>query len=1203
MLLLSMVSTSIFAIGNALPKGTMPENGKKYYIYADTKQSGDTYVARYLYDNNGTLATSTELNDSNEKFVWTCIQNSDETYSLQNNSGNYLANNGSYHISIGTTAAKYLFKNDAMHNGISIYNAATYNGGKYMVTKADGTAYNRNSTAINDGIWCSDYVFIPYTESTGNSMIISTNIPDAGSIIVNGTKKPLPYTIWESDFKAPYIITAEANGSYTFQGFYDGDTPVGEKLELETIEDQKSYEARFEAKSIFSTAENLVPVHIDSNRRNGYCIRMNSKENYNTVNSGSATYEENEIWYLVGNAEEFKMYNKLTGMNLALKLAGNGQDSPASLDAEGTALCLVAQEDGSYGICPVDAKGQSLNMHGGNGKDIKLYGINDSASKWLFSIVSSNPLTINYNTNTEGAYETNYKIGELTINLNGTTSTSMLEMNNLPTSSKLYFPEGSATFGMSVGNILRGWKMDINGDTSIENKEITESGLEVNVNITVDENNKYQYLYYSPGPGGHPYRIPAIATTANGYVFAINDFRPCGGDIGNGDVDLVMRHSTAAGSDWDGHSWTNEIKIVDGEGHEAHSRGETWKVGFGDPAVVADRENNEILVMSVCGNRLCWNGNYGAGTADNPENPNRIARTYIKFNEETQQWVIGQPEEVTYDIYPLFEDENKVHVGSMFIGAGRIAQSSKIKVGTHYRIYCAVWAVETGSSRYHNYAIYSDDFGKSWNVLGKLGWENCPAKYGNEPKCEELPDGSVLLSSRKGYGRYFNVFRYTDIENGKGEWMGEVSTDAVGDLEWGGNDTNGEPLRIGNVLFQSAPTGSGRSDVAVFYKILSNNPADYTPTALSNGWTKIAITDKESAYSSMCILPGREEIGFFYEEAPGGYSMVYVPLKLEDILSEEAYNATKQDEEPFAYNKGLLYTYINKFENAVSESKKEYFNALQLQASNADSCYYVSTNAQEDSEGPIANLVDGSNDTHFHSEYRTNVGEEHYIQVKLGEGNELSAFGFRYATRKAETNFPAVIDVYGSTDGTNFTKITTVKNLPTGNTSSSVIYTSDEIVCDEAYSYLRFTVTANNSGNKEAGGHYYFHMAEFCLLTATELPEELAVATEAANEAIAAAKSAFETAETAEEFEAAVKAIKDAYKAFLAATGNDTENEEDDDNDNDDKNEGDNDDESVIENIEAMKENVVIFDFTGRKVNSITASGIYIVNGKKVLIK
>ena len=42
---------------------------------------------------------------------------------------------------------------------------------------------------------------------------------------------------------------------------------------------------------------------------------------------------------------------------------------------------------------------------------------------------------------------------------------------------------------------------------------------------------------------------------------------------------------------------------------------------------------------------------------------------------------------------------------------------------------------------------------------------------------------------------------------------------------------------------------------------------------------------------------------------------------------------------------------------------------------------------------------------------------------------------------------------------------------------------------------------------------------------------------------------------------------------------------------------------TAIENVEVENASNVIYDLTGRKVEAITAPGIYIVNGKKVLVK
>ena len=624
------------------------------------------------------------------------------------------------------------------------------------------------------------------------------------------------------------------------------------------------------------------PVQIPNNRDKGYAIKLGGDGA--TVTSGNASYSEEEIWYLVGDADQFRLYNMKGGKKLALKL--DGEAATMGNENEATALKLTEQAKGVYTITPADNPGLSFNMFGGAGRDIKLYSSQDEGSHWVIKeIDTSKPLVIKYNAQTEGGLETNTRIGSIAISVDGNASEIMLCKENLPKATTCYLPH-DATFSIAQGLLCHGWTMDINGGEGMEAQQLPNQGMEVTVNIDVDKDNRYQYLFYSPDEKGIPYRIPAITTTANGYVFAINDYRPCGNDIGFGEVDLVMRHSTKAGKEWDGVSWTAPVKIADGVGKEAT---ETWLTGFGDPAIVADREHNEILVMSVCGNRVCWHGNYGAGTAENPENPNRMARLRIKYNEETGEWIAGEPEEVTYEIYPLFKDKDgKAHVGSMFIGAGRIAQSSMIKVGEYYRLYCAVWAVETASYRHHNYVLYSDDFGESWNLLGELGndFNDSPAPYGNEPKCEELPDGSVLLSSRKGYGRYFNVFHYSNFEKAEGHWDGAVATDEAGDLKFGSNDTNGEPLRIGNILFQSVPTGNSRSGVSIFYRTLSDDPATYTPTELSKGWTKVQISDRGSAYSSMCILPDGN-IGIYYEEEPGGYSMVYLPVEVSKILNQK----------------------------------------------------------------------------------------------------------------------------------------------------------------------------------------------------------------------------------------------------------------------------------------------------------------------------
>lgn len=628
--------------------------------------------------------------------------------------------------------------------------------------------------------------------------------------------------------------------------------------------------------SYFSTPDNLVPVQVRSARNADYVIKVNGADNYadHAVNSGTCSYDANELWYLVGVADSFKMYSRVAGNSLALTLNGKTEGAAATLTTDGTPLCLIAQVDGTYTLSPKGAAEQSFNMYGGDGQDIKLYNATDKGSKWTFRLIDvSRSLTLNYSAQLEGGYADNTKIGEVAITIDGVKGTRMLTKDNIPTESVCYLPKG-AEFSIGTGMVCHGWTIGVEGD--VVSGVLPVEGLSVNVNIAVDKDNKYQYLYHTPDANGKPYRIPAIATAPNGTIFAISDNRPCGMDIGYGEVDIKCRISND-----NGETWGEEFFVANGKGGSSNE----MTTGYGDAAIVADRKSNRLLVMMVCGRTVCWNGRWTPEKSLTDPAVNRVARIYATYNKKNKAWEWGQPEEVTNDVYALFLKDGEPTVSSMFIGSGRIAQSSCIKVGDYYRLYCSIWTRDNG-----NRVLYSDDFGASWHILGTV--DDRPAPHGDEPKCEELPDGSVLLSSRKSYGRYFNVFRYTDAKTGAGTWEGVVATDQVGDLKWGSNSTNGESLRIGNVLFQSAPTGNGRTDVALFYKVLSGNPKEYNPTALSTGWTKIPVSTVNSAYSSLCILPDGN-IGMLYEEAPGDYSIVYVPIILRDVLPADVYKATQ----------------------------------------------------------------------------------------------------------------------------------------------------------------------------------------------------------------------------------------------------------------------------------------------------------------------
>ena len=68
-----------------------------------------------------------------------------------------------------------------------------------------------------------------------------------------------------------------------------------------------------------------------------------------------------------------------------------------------------------------------------------------------------------------------------------------------------------------------------------------------------------------------------------------------------------------------------------------------------------------------------------------------------------------------------------------------------------------------------------------------------------------------------------------------------------------------------------------------------------------------------------------------------------------------------------------------------------------------------STNAQEYSEGPMKNIVDGNTQTYFHSAWKDAINDYHYIDITLPE--PMTAFSLGYVSRRYKVA-PAVVDLF-----------------------------------------------------------------------------------------------------------------------------------------------------------------------------------------------
>lgn len=880
-----------FVAVEVVDKYAFPENGKTYYIYSDTYHNG-SFVNRYLYADDSSLKLNTAL-QLNDNYKWTCTVNNDGSMSFRNGSGKYLG----YKV-MADEPYNFAVDSTSVHNkdAVTLY-AKT--DSRYIVVHNDGSQFNHSTITYNQETeaYCTDFIFIE-SENVNLLSVVGDSKVKASATWNNETKAlPASWLVFNGDVIEEPTLSIEVEAAYSLSGLYSGENNQGETMNISSLDASLELTAKF-APAFLSQNVGDKWINIVRKTDAGHAMFLGSN-----VAGAKPTFNKKDytntgmLWSFVGTADNFKIYNYVSGEALALT------PSAASIDdiGDGTEVKMVAaadaqswhliEKDGGYAIAPVGNNDWSLNSYGGTdylGANIKFYGANDGGSHWNFDLIDVEN-TLSMGVYVDQVLESSPRVAELTLSIDGSTAQTRIE-GNVETTATYYLPKG-ATLSLSSmtyrGYDFGGFDSWADGEFSAEAFCIPEGGLWVYAYYTANDE---RTLFYSPRDG-HPYRIPAIATAPNGDIFAICDYRPCGGDIGNGEVDIVCRISSDNGVTWD-----DEIVLADGDGGSTNR----METGYGDPAIVVDRESNKILVMMVAGRTVCGDSRWDAskiGVKDAAA-VNRAARVYGTLNETTGKWEWTQPEEVTDDIYKLFLDEsNNATVTSYFIGSGKICQSRVVKKGEYYRLYCALWTRDQG-----NRVIYSDDFGGTWNVLGTIN--DRPAPNGNEPKCEELPDGTVILSSRVGGGRYFNVFTFNDNTYTTGTW-GEVANSTT--VRDGSGGTNGEIYKVKairksdgqicDVMLQSVPAGSGRTNVTVWYKEMDYT-SRYTPATFAADWTVgKQVSQKGSAYSTM-IMQADGRIGFFFEEEPSGYCMVYIPYSIEDLTSG-LYEASAENKASF----------------------------------------------------------------------------------------------------------------------------------------------------------------------------------------------------------------------------------------------------------------------------------------------------------------
>lgn len=668
-------------------------------------------------------------------------------------------------------------------------------------------------------------------------------------------------------------------------------------------------------------------VRITYSASNRYCLMVTPKETLSydgtmVRNGRTDMTHEGQLWCLVGDASGFKLYNRLAGEQYAAATGTslNGTKPLVLVSADKAAtfviqddVCLSNAADLTTGVAPVGSNGSPA------GAEFKVGFLAKSGGKsnYLFEPVRAT-LDISLQGLPDALPATHGHVARGAVTFPVAGSTRQLNYNLTPTQHTLFLPEeGMLSFTAPVCWIGFGWEgFSIDGG----NKTQTLTGVSsettgLTAHFT-ETNPDVRYLAYDGDERDIPYRIPSVTRAANGDIITMYDLRYNEADIGYYDrgfyhyrIDLVMNVSKD-----NGQTWSAEQTAAAGDNSGR------FTAAFGDAAMVADREQNLVLVLAAAGNT-------GFGTAV------KMARFYLHLNEETGEWesgylntsgnfVKGKPQDITdYMLGLKTRGGLSPQIYSAFCGSGRMAQSRLYKKDKYYRVYFTAIVKSNNTDgtwgQNGNITFYSDDFGQTWNILG----EQAAFTSSDEPKCEELPNGDIWMCARHANGRNFNVYHFTDIATGAGTWLnrrhtytGEGVTNGIYSSE---NACNGDIILVpakrksdgtsvtlalasipGRSTFTDPVWGAtGRRHVSIYYKALIDE-SDYTTTeALASNWegrdsnTAFLVSEHMSGYSAMCQMQdGR--IGFFLEDdvmtstAPWShFDMAFIPFSVEEITS------------------------------------------------------------------------------------------------------------------------------------------------------------------------------------------------------------------------------------------------------------------------------------------------------------------------------
>ena len=426
----------------------------------------------------------------------------------------------------------------------------------------------------------------------------------------------------------------------------------------------------------------------------------------------------------------------------------------------------------------------------------------------------------------------------------------------------------TATLGAVLDAAVTGIAYQVEGQTA-QNLDLTSVGDPADRGAMVFNVRSYPFL--PRDNGSRVYRIPAMIVADDGSIVVAADKRyQSHTDIGNGGhvIDIVVRRSTDGGK-----TWSAPVTIAKGEGSTA-SGGDDKRCGFGDPSLVKGKDG-KLYCLFAAGNEGYFYGQKGMCMSVSTDNG--VTWSSGEGNPPVDLYWSGAIKNVNtagaagFGLYDYFVTSGRgLYIPEDDILMYLIPAQTMTSATEH-----------TGDSQ--DYVFYSRDGGESWYFS-----ETPMVQGGDEAKIIQMNDGSLFGSIRKGGNRRFNTATYTKNDDGK-------TLSFNFGTQWENSQLYQASQNNQDILYYQRETTTGKTDV-IFHSITTGNHVNfklYYSTDQGQNWTEfLNVQTKGTRYVTMDKNPANGSLYLFFEDqslnSAGGYTDYnHYPLNFIEITREQ----------------------------------------------------------------------------------------------------------------------------------------------------------------------------------------------------------------------------------------------------------------------------------------------------------------------------